>query len=72
MFQDGYKLVKAIAEFHISRHQKATVGTLRANGKHLPPGVKNAKLKPGDVMAVQNHDGIFTLKWLLVLCYNSK
>ena len=40
------------------------VRTLRVNRKHLPPGVKNAKLKPGDVKAAENRDGIIVaLKW---------
>ena len=39
------------------------IGTLRANRKYLPSDVTQARLKPGEVQAAENDDGIVVIKW---------
>ena len=39
------------------------VGTLRANKKHIPEEVLNAKLKRGEMVAKEDQDGVVILKW---------
>ncbi|CAG5015359.1 unnamed protein product [Parnassius apollo] len=39
------------------------VGTLRKNRKGLPKAVVDSKLKPGEVIAMENERGICVLKW---------
>lgn len=39
-------------------------GTLRSNRKYLPHEVTKKKLKKGDVVGRQNHEGIKVLKWM--------
>lgn len=62
VYTDNYYTSIPLA-YRLRRRKTHLVGTLRANRKYLPKNVIGAKLKRGEMSAMQTKDGIVVLKW---------
>lgn len=57
-FYTSYELARSMLD-----KQTHLVGTLRANKKHIPKEVLQAKIKKGEVISREDQNGIVILKW---------
>ena len=58
-----YGLTRPPGETFSLQAASVIYGTLRANKKHIPKEVLNAKLKRGEMVAKKDQDGVVILKW---------
>lgn len=49
--------------YNLLEHQTHLIGTIKKNRTGLPKSVVEAKLQKGDLMVMENEDGITILKW---------
>ena len=62
LYVDNFYTSYELANYCLQK-QTHLVGTLRANKKHIPKEVLQAKLKRGEMVAKEDQQGVVILKW---------